>query len=62
MLEGIDLKTAFVSLKPEEQKIIALRYFRGKTQKETALLLCKSQAQISKAERRILDRLRCQLA
>ena len=62
LLEGIDLKTAFVSLKPEEQKIIALRYFRGKTQKETALLLCKSQAQISKAERRILDRLRCQLA
>lgn len=62
LLEGIDLKSAFVSLKPEEQTIIALRYFRGKTQKETALLLCKSQAQISKTERRILDSLRSQLA
>jgi len=57
----LDIKAAFDRLNEEERKLLMLRYFRGQTQKETALILKKSQAQISKAERRILDELRCQL-
>lgn len=61
MLCSIDLQSAFALLSGEEQKLVMLRYFRGKTQKETAELLNKSQAQISKTERKILDYLRLQL-
>ena len=59
--DRIDLKEAFRKLKEEDQRILLLRYFRGKTQKETALMLNRSQAQISKSERRILDFLRHQM-
>ena len=59
--DRIDLKEAFRKLKEEDRSILLLRYFRGKTQKETALMLNRSQAQISKSERRILDFLRHQM-
>ena len=59
--DRIDLRDAFGMLKEEDQSILLLRYFRGKTQKETALMLNRSQAQISKSERRILDFLRHQM-
>ena len=39
MLCSIDLQSAFALLSGEEQKLVMLRYFRGKTQKETAELL-----------------------
>jgi len=59
--DALDLKASFDELNETEQKILMLRYFRGMTQKETALILNKSQAQISKSERRILDALRSHL-
>lgn len=62
IINRIDLKTAYDTLDEEERKILLLRYSRGKTQKETAHLLKKSQGQISKAENRILDSLRRQLS
>ena len=57
----MDLKTAYTSLEEEDQRILLLRYFRGRTQRDTARILKKSQGQISKAERRILDFLKCQI-
>lgn len=51
----IDLKNAIRNLAQDEQVLIILRYFREKTQKETAGILGKSQAQISRMERHALD-------
>lgn len=61
-VEQVDLRLALQNLNDEEQKVISLRYFRDITQKETACLLGKSQAHISRIERRALDRLRHDLA
>ena len=57
-IERIDLRIALQNLNREERTLVLLRYFRGKTQSETAQLLRKSQAQISRTEQRILDTLR----
>ena len=59
--EASDIRFAIDSLNQEEQKLVMLRFFRDKTQRETACLLCKSQAQISKMERRVLDHLKALL-
>lgn len=56
-LAGIDLRMALETLSDDERTLICLRFFRDKTQKETALLLHRSQTQISRMEQRILDRL-----
>lgn len=56
--EECELRIAIDSLQEEEQQLIFLRYFRDKTQKETACLLGKSQAQVSRIERRVLEKLR----
>ena len=54
---SIDLRFALSRLTQEEQALICLRYFRDKTQKETSLLMGRSQAQISRMERHALDTL-----
>lgn len=54
----IDLHMALEKLDQEEQILICLRYFREKTQKDTSILLGKSQAQISRKEKAALDKLR----
>ena len=54
----LDLQIALEKLNAEERTLIYLRFFRDKTQKETALLLSRSQSQISKLESKILDQLR----
>jgi len=58
----IDLRMALEKLSDELRLVVCLRYFRDKTQKETALLLKKSQTQISRMERQALDRLHAYLA
>ncbi|MBQ7886318.1 MAG: sigma-70 family RNA polymerase sigma factor [Clostridia bacterium] len=58
----IDLRLALSRLNPDEQILICLRYYRDKTQKETAEVLGKSQAQISKLERHALDALHTMLS
>ena len=45
-------------LTPQERTIIVLRYFRSNTQSEIAQVLGVSQVQISRLERRILNRMR----
>lgn len=57
-LEGVDLRMALEKLSQQERQIVMLRFFRGRTQRQTAQTLGKSQAQISKLENRALDRLR----
>lgn len=57
-VEALDLRVAMKQLPFDEQNVICLRYFRDKTQKETAILLRRSQAQVSRTERRALDRLK----
>ncbi len=56
--DKIALKEALATLTAEERKIILLRYYNGKTQSETAKLLGTTQVQISRTERKILDKIR----
>lgn len=61
-ITSVDLRMALEKLSKDLRLIVCLRYFRDKTQKETALLLGKSQAQISRMERQALDALYKHLA
>lgn len=60
-LENIALREAVRTLTPREQKIIALRYYRDKTQMEIAAEIGISQAQVSRLEKAALEKLRRQL-
>lgn len=60
-IDKVDLRMAIEKLAEDLRLVVCLRYFRGMTQKETALLLHKSQAQISRMERQALDALHAQL-
>lgn len=60
--ERAEIALALDSLTEDERLIIVLRYFRDRTQAEAARIMGKSQAQISRIERRALDRLRDALA
>ena len=57
----IALRMALEKLNQNERVLVYLRYFRDKTQKETAQLLGKSQSYVSKLEQRTLDALRIAL-
>ena len=61
-LSFVDLRMALEKLSEDLRLVVCLRYFRDKTQKETAMLLQKSQTQISRLERRALDELHGYLA
>lgn len=50
------------NLPSDEWHLLVLRYFRGKTQSETAALLSMTQVQVSRKERSILEKLRKKLA
>ena len=58
MVERIALRQAIDRLPEKERMTILLRYFKGLTQQQTARLLGVSQVQISRLERRGLQRLR----
>lgn len=60
-LENIALREAVATLTPREQKIIALRYYKDKTQMEIAAEIGISQAQVSRVEKAALEKLRKQL-
>lgn len=51
----VDLTLAFSKLSQETKLLLCLRYFQDKTQKETAVIMNKSQAQISRMESRALE-------
>ena len=61
-VDRVDLRLALGRLSQEEQLLLCLRYYRDKTQKESAIILGKSQTQISRMERRALDALHAMLS
>ena len=62
MVERIPLRAAIRDLPERERQVLLLRYYRGMTQMDTARVLGVSQVQVSRLERRALDKLRRELA
>lgn len=58
LVERIAVREAVDALPEKEHMTILLRYFRGFTQEQTARVLKVSQVQVSRLERRGLERLR----
>lgn len=58
MANMMGLKYAISDLDKEEKQIIYLRFFQNKTQSVTAQLLGKTQVQISRQERKIIQKMR----
>ena len=56
--ERLSLYQALSNLEEKDRKIIDLRYFKSKTQTQTAKLLNMTQVQISRREKKILTTLR----
>ena len=54
----IALKDAISKLEPKDRKIIMLRFFKEKTQSEVAKILGVSQVQVSRAEKKILQKMK----
>ena len=61
IVESLSLRQAVEQLPEREGEVIRLRYRRGLTQQQTAKLLGVSQVQISRIERRAVERLRKKL-
>ena len=61
LVERITLRAAIAALPEREQQVLLLRYYRGMTQMNTARVLGVSQVQVSRLERRALERLRQEL-
>ena len=60
-LEHIALENAINKLDEREQRILALRFFQGKTQMEVSAEVGISQAQVSRLEKNALNRIRKEL-
>lgn len=60
-IDSLALKIAVSELTSEDRKLIHMRYFEGKTQRETAQHFHISQVQISRREKRILGELKSKL-
>ncbi len=58
ILTKLDIKTALSSLPQREKTIIAMRYFLDKPQRDVAEKLGISQVQVSRLEKKILQKLR----
>lgn len=52
------LKTEIAKLDPTEQKVVSLRFVQGKSQAEVGKILGVSQMFVSRAERKIVEKLR----
>lgn len=57
----IALKEAISKLPPQDRQIIMLRFYKEKTQTEVAKILGVSQVQVSRTEKRILDKMKTSL-
>ena len=62
MVERIALREAVDALPEREKLTILLRFFKGLTQEQAARILGVSQVQVSRLERRALEKLRASLA
>ena len=61
LVERLALRAAMACLPDRERQVLLLRYWRGMTQVQTARVVGVSQVQVSRLERRALDRLRGEL-
>lgn len=61
LIEIVALREAINELSEKEQLVIKLRYYRGMTQESAAKVLKVSQVQISRLEKKAVERLRKQL-
>lgn len=61
IINRIALKEAISKLPPQDRQIIMLRFYKEKTQTEVAKILGVSQVQVSRTERRILDKMKTSL-
>ncbi len=59
--DRLSLKSVLNSLPPEDRALIYLRFFKNKTQSETARVLRTTQVQISRRERKLLAAMRREL-
>lgn len=60
-IEQISIKQAVTELDDREKRILALRFYDGKTQTEVAKEIGISQAQVSRLEKGVLDKVKKQL-
>ena len=60
-LDHIALEDAINKLDEREQRILALRFFQGKTQMEVSAEVGISQAQVSRLEKNALNRIHKEL-
>ena len=58
IVEQVSLRAAIDSLPQREREVILLRYFKNLTQERTARVLGVSQVQISRIEKKAMERLR----
>ena len=58
LVERLALRAALTELPERERQVLLLRYYRGMTQVQTARIVEVSQVQVSRLERRALERLR----
>lgn len=56
--DNLTLRQILMKLDPKERKLIFLRYFRDKTQSETAKEIGISQVQVSRLEKKIINEIR----
>ena len=61
MVERLTLRSAIAGLPERERQVLLLRYYKGLTQMNTARVLGVSQVQVSRLERRALEKLRREL-
>lgn len=62
IINRLCLKEALDSLEPKERQIIIFRYFEDRTQTETAKRMGISQVQVSRIEKKVLERMRKRLS
>ena len=61
LADRIGLAEVMERLPPEDKLLIRLRFYGGRTQSETARVLHTTQVQVSRRERKILKKMRCEL-
>ena len=61
MVDHLSLRTAIASLPARERSVVLLRYYRDMTQQQIAERLGMSQVQVSRMEKRIMERLRIEM-
>ncbi len=61
LIEYVALHEGIEALPPKEREIIKLRFYRGLTQQNTARIMQVSQVQISRLERKALEKLKSYL-